>query len=542
MTKRSHLFFIGLLIIIGIVMLIVVNPIGNFPLNDDWTYGASVKASMAAGSFKVPDASACAIFTQVMWGILFSKLFGFSYTILRLSTLMLAGIGLIALYLLAYEITQNKKLSFFAALLLLVNPFYFSLSNTFMTDVPGLSLSILSCLFFFKALSKSNSWYVILGTFFSVAAILTRQAAIIIPLAYSFAVLFTQKNSYKHWARIIIPPVFANVVLFLFMSWMKHANPLFETYQGSASMFTFLKDIPGLVFRIFIRAGNILCYCGFFLLPILLFVIPKVFMTLSLRHKKIVSICAIVFIPCIIRMWSALPTGNLLNSDGLGPRLLRDTYLLFVNVHPVSDAIIHLLVCLAMIGALLTVVGCSIVLVNTASAIKRRAHTTDNSRRVFLLVFLLGYCMLVFMPFSFFDRYTLPAFFIILLVVISAVPASSYDKTWYTPILFTSFIGLFSIFSTHDYLAWNRARWQALDYLTKDMHVSPLRIDGGYEYNGVTFGSGHLSTEGKSWWYVSDDEFMISFGPVDGCKIIKQFDYCNYLPLKEDCIYIVQRK
>ena len=37
---------------------------------------------------------------------------------------------------------------------------------------------------------------------------------------------------------------------------------------------------------------------------------------------------------------------------------------------------------------------------------------------------------------------------------------------------------------THDYLAWNRVRWQALDQLVRAENIAPSRIDGGFEFNG----------------------------------------------------------
>ena len=44
--------------------------------------------------------------------------------------------------------------------------------------------------------------------------------------------------------------------------------------------------------------------------------------------------------------------------------------------------------------------------------------------------------------------------------------------------------GLFSVASTDDYFAWNRARWQALTYLLDEVRVSPMEVCGGFEFNG----------------------------------------------------------
>jgi len=543
MNNRPHLFFISMLLFAWLAMLIVVNPIGDFPLNDDWTYGASVHYMMNTGHFKIVDGSAAAIFTQVIWGTLFCKLFGFSYTVLRLSTLVLAFIATIFLYFFAFESSNNKGMSFFVALLLAINPLYFSLSNTFMTDVPFLSFSIISCWFFSKAFSKSSYLYVVLGTLLAIAATLIRQAGIVIPLAYSFAVLFTQKNSYAKWTRVIIPSVVTNMALFGFLTWMERSDPLFIPYQDSGGILVYLKDVPSLIFRIYVRTGDVFYYTGFFLLPVLLFAVPRAFMGLPSTRKNAVGIGSFLLLPSIIRAWSTLPKGNILNEDGVGPKLLRDNYILHTNNSGISQLGLHILVTIGMLGAILLAIKLVMVVVDAVYSLKQREFSRSTASTVFLIFFLICYCLLICLPFNFFDRYTLPAFFILALVSVQNNTVSTSKRFEYAfPVLFILVVGLFTVSSTHDYLSWNRARWKAANYLNQNLKISPLFIDGGYEYNGWMLGSTISSIPDKSWWYVIDDEYMLSFGPVAGYKEIKRFSYCSYLPSGTGAILILQRK
>ena len=90
---------------------------------------------------------------------------------------------------------------------------------------------------------------------------------------------------------------------------------------------------------------------------------------------------------------------------------------------------------------------------------------------------------------------------------------------------------LFSVCSTRDYLAWNRARWTAATDLMAHDHVAPSEMDGGFEFNGFYLFNPDYKSEGKpSWWWVQKDTYLLSFGPVPGYDIFKEYPYTHWLP------------
>ena len=117
------------------VMTLLVNPVGNFPLNDDWSYGHAVQSLVERGTLRFTGWTSMPLVVQVLWGALFCFPFGFSFTVLRLSTLVLGLAGVLAAYELLCEAGSRRGLAICGALLLAVNPIYFGLSHTFMTDV-----------------------------------------------------------------------------------------------------------------------------------------------------------------------------------------------------------------------------------------------------------------------------------------------------------------------------------------------------------------------------------------------------------------------
>jgi len=109
----------------------------------------------------------------------------------------------------------------------------------------------------------------------------------------------------------------------------------------------------------------------------------------------------------------------------------------------------------------------------------------------------------------------------------------------------TLFLTWFSVGGTHDYLSWNRARWQALHYLIDDLHVPPRLIDGGYEFNGLyNFNENlRLSMESeKSWWWVDRDDYVVAFGPIPGYEIMRSFQYARWLPRGKGSICILHKQ
>ena len=91
-------------------------------------------------------------------------------------------------------------------------------------------------------------------------------------------------------------------------------------------------------------------------------------------------------------------------------------------------------------------------------------------------------------------------------------------------------------------MAWNRARWQAANYLMKEQNISIHKIDGGYEVNGWLIGFGRIYDKQKLWGCVDDNTYMLSFGEINGSRVIKQFNYQNYYPEGTRSIYALQIK
>ena len=171
----GYFFWPVLLGLIWTFMVIVVNPLGNFPLNDDWAYGYSVRALVENAQIRFSDWTATNLFGQVLWGALFCLPFGFSFTALRFSTAVLGFVGVLATYGILRELKTSRATAAIGALTLAFCPIYFALSLTFMNDVPFAAFAISSLYFFLRGLRLDSSLTIAVGLVLAGVAILTRQ-------------------------------------------------------------------------------------------------------------------------------------------------------------------------------------------------------------------------------------------------------------------------------------------------------------------------------------------------------------------------------
>src|SRR5438046_1864694 len=73
-----------------VISCLLVSPLRNVPLIDDWTYAVSVEQLLNTGRLFIPNNSSTQAIAQILWSSIFAFVFGFSFGILRLSTVLLA--------------------------------------------------------------------------------------------------------------------------------------------------------------------------------------------------------------------------------------------------------------------------------------------------------------------------------------------------------------------------------------------------------------------------------------------------------------------
>lgn len=235
---------------------ILLQPFADVPLHDDWTYAWSVEHFLKTGKLEVLDWSIHYPFAQILWGALFCLPFGFSFSALRVSTVVLGWLGALALYGTLRELKHARTESLIATLVLVASPVFFVLSFSFMTDVPFVSVSNIAFFFIVRGLSKRSSFELWLGCVFGIFAFFVRQIAIAIPGTVLLYMLFTPSLRFR---RYLLPPIV--VLLFICFTPALIAQTFGLTTEYANRTWVFYKwlnayelGIPGLL-RVIMHSG-----------------------------------------------------------------------------------------------------------------------------------------------------------------------------------------------------------------------------------------------------------------------------------------------
>jgi hypothetical protein len=168
---------------------LVLSPVHEYPIIDDWIYARSAQVMYQTGQFFMHPNTQANLLGLVVWGTLWCKLFGFSFTTLTYSTLVLALVGLLAFYSIARRLGVPPSGALLGTALFWFNPITLHLSYSFMTDVPFLSLVLMSCHLYMRGLqsgSRGAMWaWLTAGGCFAGWAFTIRQFGVLVPVAFA---------------------------------------------------------------------------------------------------------------------------------------------------------------------------------------------------------------------------------------------------------------------------------------------------------------------------------------------------------------------
>lgn len=559
---NSDIVSLAILITLWMVMSALVNPIGEFPLNDDWVYALGVKSVLQTGRFELPGLVPAGpnVIAQVYWGALFCLPFGFSFTALRFSTLALGGAGIIAFYLLLREIGSNRWIALLGGFTLAVNPLYFGLAHTFMTDVPFLAFAVTALWLFVRGVWREEAVSLSAGILIALLDILVRQFALLLLLAFGVAYIMRRGITWKSLVVAIMPVVVGAGLHFIYQYWMIETGrtPFFQfasvNYLIPTPLSAFIRHSWHFLKLLLLS----LPYLGFFLAPFLASV------ALSGTHAPRsnllrVGLCVLVLASVLVITAYAVHTqvpeiGNILMPYGLGPRTLRDTFLLGQNL-PSIPASMKISwtggIILGAFGAIGLLFYFIRTVVHVFGGLWRPEWRAVTWVEALTLVFIVAYGGLLLL-FSFgynlklFDRYLLVVVPVLLVLVLmnEARSSASIRISRWRGALSLALVAVYaavSVAATHDYLAWNRTRWIATSTLMQS-GISPNQIEGGYEFNGWYLSNlKYKRVQNKMGWWVDGDEYIIASGPLSGYKEVHRFDFHRWLPLADASVVVLHR-
>lgn len=540
---RDDLLFIA----VWCIAIVLVNPLGDFMINDDWAFTRAMERFLSEGAIGSTGwgpswaPGGPSLLAHLLWARLFTVFLGLSPTVLRISVLVAGILGSFAFYRLALISGASRSISLFATLTLIFNPLFFSQCFTFMTDVTFVSFATASMLFLYLGYQRNTRWCTIAGFVFALCSVLTRQIGLVVPFAYVLVSGFQNSCRDRRWRRdlsygltfVVLPWILYEIFLF------RTGGTPFTEHQIIHEIFRrpLTKGLFDYLIRLVSELGIVILYVGILTSPLVV-ILRKNFM--SFKAYKIFALAtAIIFVTLYVGRltgWIYFPEvfhRNVIYNFGIGPILLKDVYILGMSNNytlPLTLFLVLLYWAALSGGGLLCLAWISC----------RRLFSTQKAqchRSIFLPAFAFAAALLyasIILLTGFHDRYLIPVCVFVLVWLISD-PALQFKNSVQVRSIIPGLAILvlitgFSVAGTHDFLALKRSLKQAQDYVLFNLGSAPCTFDGGLEFNGYhCYKSDALSGKGLSWWWVEREDYLLTLNPLPGYKSIIQFPFNPYL-------------
>jgi hypothetical protein len=547
LARRNHLTLL-FLIFLYLSAVVVVNPAGNFPLNDDWSWAAAARGLALGHDWRPTGWTGMPLITQSFWAAPFCILTDCSYEALRASTLVAGLLLLIASYYLFARVTKSTVAAGLAAATVAFNPVIFELSYTFMTDTLFAALIVASAFVFLKTFRSNSPYLFALACLLAVVSTLCRQVGLCIPIAYLVVNMFRPDERARKIFRSLLPVVLCVLALVGFNYWMRQTGRLPALYyMRSDKLFDSILHPISMIKTMRLNLVIILLYLGLFCLPLLILRRTPANAGVSpLMRRLPTAAAAVAALIALVNVWRQLglmPVGvNILLPEGLGPLTLRDTWVLRLSNVPELPRFFWIAVTALSLFGLFKLV--ELICTFAASFLDRDRKPTEVQTEYYFAAVCTIIYLSPFFVVELFDRYIaaiVPMVCLFILAFTQPARASSSAARVFAGATCTC-IALFGVLGTHDYLSWNRARWQAIADLERLDHANASNIDGGFEFNGATsYDPNYRPSRGMSWWWVKDDTYQVTFGPVPGMRELRRYRYTTYLPPGTRFIHALRR-
>ncbi len=548
-----------------IAAIVFINPRGNFPIDDDWDFALAAWRFAETGHFHFTAFTAVSLRAQVLWGALWTRLFGESFDVLRASTLVLAAATLIVVH----GMLRRAEVPLFgrivAVLALGFHPIFLWSSCTFMTEVPFVFASAVALACFIRgfeklsfraggapegpsaarnpqpsALAPERGWgflfsarndiWIIAGCVAAMTACFIRQTGITLLAAPLILAVIRRRG--RDAAAIGGAIALFGLVFLLKREWLAGSPAEFANHfkMWTESTFRLPEQIEVFDHYATFNAQN----CALFFLPL---VAPlAIFFSKKARRNdfiivgalsvvlfaRVLSLAAIgLTMPYFVSPYCCdIFAGNIFADFGLGPLALAGAY---------PFRLPH---------ASRLVITCASVILAVALlwAVLRRA-SRSNASLLALGAALFG-SLALFGSGLYVDRYSLDSAWPLVIALPLMIPWQSRAVRGVS-VAALVIIATFSIFSVDEYFSWNRARWAAInDLRTRGVPITSINA-GAEPFYLFELSHGDQRMRRIHQFGVPNRPFTVAFEPLPGKRVIGRYPYRGWLGLHQAEVFVL---
>lgn len=517
-----------LLILVFITAVFLVKPFGDFPLNDDWCYAKSVRVFLQTGEIDIGFWAAATLATQIIWGAIWTKLFGFSFVVLHASTLFSAFCGLLLFYFLVKELSKSHTHAFFATLSFYFVPVYFNLSFTFMTDVNFITLLLLFTRLSFQYFKSEKLIWLLPLLLTSLALVLLRQFGLFASAVFVLASLLRRPRSMQTVLSAVLVLGVTYCALHYYENYLKHYLPDYAFYKFSGKTSFFTSEVLMLYLERFkTRLPVTISVMLFYMMPLAIAALPVLFRSTS-TSRKVGLLLVSAFITIVFLKDSTVLPGNIVNNMSVGPETFAHNFLGF-PYHSYSGQFTRAVEALKIIYF---VPGIWVLLCLFTNGRVDAMQKSERSLLTFSMLFIAVYAMSLLLPDSVFDRYQLPVIAFGILWLSYFLRGTAIHKGVFLFAILPFFYS--SVAGTHDYMAVQEATVKAYTSL-KIQQVEDGMISAGYEQSCWNAGDRVWLTDFQA---LEKRKYLIQFDAEPGFREVAAFPFYRYYPPGMDNVRI----
>ena len=492
------------------VAVLACVPILETGVNDDWSYSLIARDLARTGHFVYTGWASVMVGAQAVWAALFIKIFGFSYTLVRLTTLPLAMSCAALLYALHRRAGIVPKSAVFGTLALCLSPVFTPLAASFMTDIPGLFFLLLCIYGTVRALEETKAsnrekyalrWLLLVSVSGVLGGTVRQIVWVMLPICFGCFIRFVYLSRVVKEGRGLLISAGSLLFLSLFAAitclWWFQRQPGALSESFAQGLIVVLHGIPRTVIR---PVREIALSCSSLLFPVLLCVLPTAWRLLHNRFRPPV-LAGIVLAGILITaagrksfLTDGLWLGNIFTPWGLlgkgDTTIGSKPWLLPEPVFIGLSTSIYL--------CLMTVLLAVFVSAKPRRELPSKTHSVLWTMAIFYAPLLLPR----FAVGSAFDRYMLPLLVVLSITLLRWRQDQTTDAE--SPkrlaalmsgmcLALYAFIG---VATTHDYMVCLQAEQTAASYLTETRGIPRTAICAGFEYDCIT--------QINEWGYLND--------------------------------------
>jgi hypothetical protein len=519
MAKQSHKMRNGLICALFVAACVwAAWPVSEIGFDDDWSYIKTAQVFAQTGHLVYNGWGSPILGWQVFWGALFIKLFGFSFTVVRLSILPIAVATVFLFHTILLRFGVNPRNAVLGTLTLGLSPLFLPLAASYMTDIPGMLVTLLCLYLCQRAIAASSSRITIAWLCLAVASNLIGGTAR--QIAWLGALVMVPSTGWLlRKRRGVLPASFSLWVVslasvFVCMRWFAR-----QPYSVTEPL---IFNHGGLVIQIYVELISAALCLLLLVYPILAAWLLEVRL---LNRAAILQTASIILLLSFFEWTTRMPwLPDVMQEEFAATR---------TDLYSLSPPPLFLPAWGRKVVSLLVIATAWILLKHLRG--KLRPPVTSDAIQAkcwqdilwLLGPFSLSYFVLIVYYLAIFDRYLLPLMAVAIICLLRLHQERIAGSLPAISVAVLSIFAVLAIGGTHDWFAWNRARLAALGEI-RASGVPRTEIQGGLEYDGWT--------QIEDGGYINDPRLKVPAGAyhpdihLPAVAAECRFDFAPYTP------------